>query len=560
MNTSVDRAPSEGRPPQKYFPGIIGGMGPLAHTTFEQILIEQSMKRGGRRDQDHPLWLLLNAADVPDRTDCLLGKAEGCISRLIAHGRFLESAGVDFLVIPCNTAHAFYEEVRLHLGIPWIHLIDCATQFLLENHPGIRKIGILATNGTLRAGLYPASLTEAGLTPVSLEPDSKLQRLLMDTIYDLGWGIKATGSQISPSAQENLEAAVEHLAKQGAEIVIAGCSELSVGFYETDTLALPWIDPLEIMANITLDLAFGRRSLPVARPSTKRQKCAKVDNSMKQPAIVSRTREYYNSDEVLSFQRLIYDNSDHCSIGLYDGNESIHDAMRHTVEKMASRLALDASGVVLDLGAGYGGAARHLARTAGCFVDCLNLGEGQNRRNRELNKEQRLESQIRVMEGSFEEIPAEEGSYDVAWSQDALLFSSDHRKVFREVHRVLKKGGHFIFTDPMKSDDCPDEVLGPILARIHLDSLSSFSLYRNSARTIGFEEVEMIPLPGQLTEHYRRLLEKMDAHHEDFVAACGGDYTGHQHRGLAHWVAAGEKGYLDWGILHFRKPGFGKTP
>nr|VFK30916.1 MAG: aspartate racemase [Candidatus Kentron sp. MB] len=262
MIRRVEHGRSGNRSPQKRIPGIIGGMGPLAHTTFEQILIEQNTRRGARQDQEHPLWLLINGADVPDRTDCLLGKAEGCISRLIEHGKFLESAGVDFLVIPCNTAHAFYDKVQPSLKIPWIHLIDRATGFLSDNHPSVKKVGVFATDGTLRAGLYQESLRRAGFTPVCLEPDSESQARLMETIYDLGWGIKATGAQISPPARKNLQATVNHLAEQGAEIVIAGCSELSVGFYETDALSLPWLDPLKIMANITLDLAFGYRPLP----------------------------------------------------------------------------------------------------------------------------------------------------------------------------------------------------------------------------------------------------------------------------------------------------------
>ena len=246
---------------QKAIPGIIGGLGPLAHTTFEQILIEQSTKRGAARDQEHPLWLLINAANIPDRTDSLLGKVESCVPWLIKYGKFLESAGVDFIVIPCNTAHAFYEQVQSHLQIPWIHLIESTTEFIIENHHDIKKIGILSTDGTLRAALYHNSLVKAGFIPISLQLGSAFQKLVMNTIFDLSWGIKATGSQISPPAQKNLRTIVDYLAKQGAEIVIAGCSELSVGFYETEKLALPWLDPLEIIANVTLDLAFGSRSL-----------------------------------------------------------------------------------------------------------------------------------------------------------------------------------------------------------------------------------------------------------------------------------------------------------
>jgi len=248
---------------QKAIPGIIGGLGPLAHTTFEQILIEQNTKRGVKRDQDHPLWLLINAANIPDRTESLLGQVESCVPWLVKYGKFLESAGVDFLVVPCNTAHAFYEPVQSHLQIPWIHLIDCTTEFIIENYHNIKKIGILSTDGTLRAALYHNSLVKAGFIPISLQLGSEFQKLIMNTIYDLSWGIKATGSQISPPAQKNLRTIVDYLASLGAEIVIAGCSELSVGFYETEKLALPWLDPLEIIANVTLDLAFGYRSLQI---------------------------------------------------------------------------------------------------------------------------------------------------------------------------------------------------------------------------------------------------------------------------------------------------------
>jgi sarcosine/dimethylglycine N-methyltransferase len=271
---------------------------------------------------------------------------------------------------------------------------------------------------------------------------------------------------------------------------------------------------------------------------------------------VSRTSRYYNSKEVLSFQEIIYNHhNDHCSVGLYDdGQESIHEAMYKTVVTMASLLPLNESSIVLDLGAGYGGAARYLAKTTGCSVDCLNLSKGQNRCNHESNQQQGLDSQIRVIEGNFEAIPSNDAHYDVVWSQDALLFSSDRLKVFQQVYRVLKPSGHFIFTDPLKSDDCPTEILQPLLARIYLDSLSSFNLYRNIAMTLGFEEVQVIEMTEQLTRHYARLLAEINTQYEAFLEACGKDYIEHQQQGLKHWIEAGKNRYLNWGILHFKKP------
>lgn len=247
---------------QRKVPGIIGGMGPLAHTVFEQILIEQNAKRGVKTDQGHPLWFLVNATNIPNRTESLSEEKENCAPWLVKYGKLLQSVGVDFLVIPCNTAHAFYTQVQPELQIPWVHLIDCTAQFLAEKYPNAEKIGIVGTDGTLQASLYQNSLNKQGFSPLSFKPDSECQKRVMDAIYHPNWGIKTTGSKVSASARKNLQMVVDHLAKQGAEIVIAGCTELSAGFHEIEELALPWVDPLEIIANVALDIAYGYRSLP----------------------------------------------------------------------------------------------------------------------------------------------------------------------------------------------------------------------------------------------------------------------------------------------------------
>ncbi|MDA2912268.1 methyltransferase domain-containing protein, partial [Nitrospiraceae bacterium AH_259_D15_M11_P09] len=90
--------------------------------------------------------------------------------------------------------------------------------------------------------------------------------------------------------------------------------------------------------------------------------------------------------------------------------------------EMASLLnGIDSRARILDLGAGYGGAARYLAKTYGCHVGCLNLSEVQNQRNRDLNRSQGMDLQINVVDGSFEEIPLGDALVDVVWSQDAFL-------------------------------------------------------------------------------------------------------------------------------------------
>ena len=246
---------------QVAIPGIIGGLGPLAHIEFERHLLTESTKRGAHCDQDHPTWLLVNATAIPDRSQSIAGEVEDCAPWLVRYGRLLEAAGVGFLIVPCNTAHAFYDRVRPQLKTPWIHLMRCTSQYIVENHPTARRIGVLATDGTLRTGLYSKSLARAGLIPIMPALDSAIQQQIMRVIYHPNLGIKSSGTWISDQTLTFLEEISDWYAKQGADLLIAGCTELSVGLTRTQTLALPWVDPLVVAAQITLDLAFGLRQI-----------------------------------------------------------------------------------------------------------------------------------------------------------------------------------------------------------------------------------------------------------------------------------------------------------
>ncbi|MGF1461160.1 MAG: aspartate/glutamate racemase family protein [Leptolyngbyaceae cyanobacterium] len=245
---------------QLAMPGIIGGLGPLAHIQFEQVLLERSCQRGANSDQDHPDWILMNAAQTPDRTKSIKGAAPDCTPWLVKYGQRLQRAGADFLVVTCNTAHAFYPAVQAQLDIPWIPLMQCTTQAIREQFSPVRKVGILATDGTLHTELYHRSLRRAGLLPLEPAIDSPMQKRVMQSIYHPDWGIKTTGAQVSDQALAALLHAVTWLKAQGAELVIAGCTELSVGLAQIGNLSLPWVDPLTAIADITLDLAYGDRT------------------------------------------------------------------------------------------------------------------------------------------------------------------------------------------------------------------------------------------------------------------------------------------------------------
>lgn len=279
---------------------------------------------------------------------------------------------------------------------------------------------------------------------------------------------------------------------------------------------------------------------------------------MTQPAqsVVEVAEKYYDSNDADQFYFKIWGGED-IHIGLYDGDKDpIVGASKKTVERIASMLqGFGQNAQVLDIGAGYGGPARYLARTHGCHVACLNLSETQNARNRKLSNDQGLGELIEVVHANFEQIPKPDQSYDVVWSQDAILHSGNRKKVLEEVVRVLRPGGQFIFTDPMQADDVPDQtVLAPVLQRIHLDSLGSFRFYRETARELGLEEVECVNLTEQLVRHYGRVREDLTSRYDEMTKLSSKAYVDRMIQGLGHWIDAGKKGYLAWGILHFKKP------
>jgi aspartate racemase len=233
---------------QTCIPGIIGGLETLAHSEFERKLIEKNAQRDTDSNLEHPACLLVNLMDTSDSTTRVLEVGESCKSLLVKYGQLLHLMGAGFIVVTSNTAHAFYEQVQLQLPIPWINLIDATSTFIVNNYPGVKKVGILASDGTIQSRLYSQNLAKQGITSISPELDSELQQLIMKAVNDPKWGINATYALVSKQAMSILETANNWLLDQGAEIVIAGCTELSVGFASMATVALPWVDPLDVLA------------------------------------------------------------------------------------------------------------------------------------------------------------------------------------------------------------------------------------------------------------------------------------------------------------------------
>lgn len=264
-------------------------------------------------------------------------------------------------------------------------------------------------------------------------------------------------------------------------------------------------------------------------------------------------RDYYDSDEADRFYSAIWGGED-IHVGLYHDTDDIAEASRRTVARMADKLGDLSDRRVLDLGAGYGGAARVLAERHGAKVTCLNLSGVENEKNRQLTREAGLGGRIDVVDGSFDAMPFDPESFDVAWSQDAILHAPDRLAVLDEVARVLRPGGDFVFTDPMQADDIGDPAaLQPIYDRIHLPDLASFGFYEQALTRRGFEQVGVEKLTDQLGRHYARVREELAANADEHDLAP--DFVERMLAGLEHWVEGAAAGRLAWGIMHYRKIG-----
>lgn len=265
---------------------------------------------------------------------------------------------------------------------------------------------------------------------------------------------------------------------------------------------------------------------------------------------VNTARDYYNSADADNFYATIWGGED-IHIGLYEQpDEDIARASRRTVEQMAGWVRLNPDTKVLDLGSGYGGAARYLAKTFGCRVTCLNLSEVENERNRALNREEGVDLLVEVVDGSFEDLPFEDNAYDVVWSQDAFLHSGDRSRAVEEAVRVLRPGGELIFTDPMAANGCAPSALTPILSRLQLESMGSPDFYRRQLYRFGMKSVEFRDETSQLAHHYQRVLEETERRDSELEGKVSHEYRDRMKLGLRNWVEGGEAGNLAWGIFH----------
>ncbi len=231
--------------------GILGGMGPAATIDlFTKIVKGTKVKK----DQDHLRIMVDNNPKIPDRTLAIQRKGPTPLTQLVRSAKILENAGADFIVIPCVTAHYYYDSLQKRTKIPILHIVDETVKSIKKKLKGMGKIGLIATQGTIHTGLFQKAFANNVIELVLPTPEVQ-RKWVMEAIYGKK-GIKVIGP--SEHSKRLIRKASESLIKQGAKAIIAGCTEIPLVLKAGD-LSIPVIDPISILASTAVRKARDKK-------------------------------------------------------------------------------------------------------------------------------------------------------------------------------------------------------------------------------------------------------------------------------------------------------------
>ena len=224
--------------------GVIGGLGPIATAHFMELIIRMTE---AATDQEHLDMIIYNRPSIPDRTGYILDQTKpNPLPEMIRVGNALARQGAKLIAIPCMTAHYFHRELTRYIEAPIVHAIH-ETAAHLKKH-GITKVGIMATDGTIRSKLFQQELERHGLEAII--PGEEGQKCVMSVIYD---DIKAG----RPAEMDKFEFASRELRTAGAEAIILGCTELSL-VKRDYPIGAGYLDAMEVLAQVCVRSCGGR--------------------------------------------------------------------------------------------------------------------------------------------------------------------------------------------------------------------------------------------------------------------------------------------------------------
>jgi aspartate racemase len=237
--------------------GILGGMGPEATIYMFRLIVKLTKVE---KDQDHIPIIVFNNPKIPDRTAAIVRGGPSPLPYLVDSAILLEKAGADFILMPCVTAHFFYKEIVKHITIPFLHLLEESIVYVKRKLGHVKRIGLLATDGTVQIGLFQELFNKNGIEIVV--PGEKGQNLIMEALYQKE-GIKA-GYKERP--KKMILQVLHQLIRDKVEGVIAGCTEIPLLLSQSD-MDIPFINPLWIIARKSIRKA-GYNTIMI-QPNTK---------------------------------------------------------------------------------------------------------------------------------------------------------------------------------------------------------------------------------------------------------------------------------------------------
>ena len=231
-------------------PGVLGGMGPQATVDFLNAIIALTPAGG---DQDHLRILIDNNPKVPDRQAAMRGDDDGVQKALHAMAQGLERQGADFLVMPCNTAHAFLRETLASITVPFVSIIDVTVEAIKDAVPDAKRVGLLATDACIESENYQRAAAEAGLDVAVPAEDDQAECMQLIRAVKAG--------DTGPEVRKRMVALASMMTDDGVDAVIAGCTEIPLVLSQ-NAVSVPLLSSTDILAARTVDLALGRRNLP----------------------------------------------------------------------------------------------------------------------------------------------------------------------------------------------------------------------------------------------------------------------------------------------------------
>ena len=221
--------------------GVLGGMGPDATVDFMARVIALTP---ADKDQDHIHMIVDQNPKVPNRQDAILADGEDPGPVMAEMAQRLETAGADFLVVPCNSAFGFASAVAGAVSIPLVSIVEVT----VEACEGFSTVGVIATDGCLQSRVYQDALVAAGIAAELPDNDE-----LTDLMALLN-GIKAgyRGERVA----RGMEALAKALVARGAQAIIAGCTEIPLVLDET-AVEVPLISSTDVLAARTVAIARG---------------------------------------------------------------------------------------------------------------------------------------------------------------------------------------------------------------------------------------------------------------------------------------------------------------